>query len=102
MGADVAFFGQCQETLHSLTNLEFPNRKFHNPSSGPKLHGVQHQEQDKWVQMLPFFGQCQETLQSLTNFEWPNRKFHNPSTGIPRFTLLIWGPKRKTAAAKTA
>ena len=55
MGADVAFFGQCQETLHSLTNLEFPNRKFHNPSSGPKLHGVRHQEQDKWVQMSPFF-----------------------------------------------
>ena len=24
------------------------------------------------------------------------------NTGIPRFTLLIWGPKRKTAEAKTA
>ena len=23
-------------------------------------------------------------------------------TGIPRFTLLMWGPKRKTAKAKTA
>ena len=26
----------------------------------------------------------------------------NLNTGIPRFTLLIWGPKRKTEEAKTA
>ena len=26
---------------------------------------------------------------------------HSNCTGIPRFTLLMWGPKRKTAEAKT-
>ena len=52
--------GLVSSTPHSLTNFECPNRKFHNPSSGPKLHGVRHQEQDKWVQMSPFFGQGQE------------------------------------------